>query len=150
MNNEGNIPKPSDACPCSGGWGTSTITPNGDMVICTSLHWVLGNVTKCSISSILQSESLKEWRNINIGDIEGCGTKPECDYCNLCSGKNYSEHRVLTKPSNVNCWIADVRYGLMQKLKRGEGPLHGLSVTERLAQMEDNKVEKFGKEIVEH
>lgn len=150
MNNEGKIPKQFDACPCSGGWGTYTITPNGDMVICTSLHWVLGNVTKCSISSILQSESLKEWRNISIVDIEGCGTKPECDYCNLCSGNNYSEHGVLTKPSSVNCWMADVRYELMQKLKIGEDSLQGLSIVERLAQMEDNKVEKFGKEIIEH
>lgn len=148
--NEGKIVKKTDAGPCSGGWGSYTITPNGDMVVCTSLHWNLGNVPQQTISSILQSEPLKEWRNINIGDIEGCGTKPECDYCNLCSGNNYSEHRVLTKPSKVNCWMADVRYGLMQKLKRGEDPLQGLSVVERLTQMEDCVTEKFGKEIVVH
>ena len=150
MNNDGRIIKKPDAGPCSGGWGSYTITPNGDMVVCASLHWNLGNVTQQTISSILQSEPLKEWRNINIGDIEGCGTKPECDYCNLCSGNNYSEYGVLTKPSKVNCWMADVRYGLMQKLKSGEDPLQGLSVVERLAQMEDCVIEKFGKEIEKH
>ena len=148
--NEGKMPKPANAFPCSGGWGLYVVSPNGDMIVCTSLHWILGNVTSQSIRQILQGESLKVWRNTNIGKIEGCGTKPECDYCNLCSGNNYSEHGVLTKPSKVNCWMAEVRYGLMQKLKSGEDPLQGLSVVERLAQMEDCKLEKFSKEIIKH
>lgn len=148
--NEGKMPKPANAFPCSGGWGLYVVSPNGDMIVCTSLHWILGNVKSQSIRQILQGESLKVWRNTNIGKIEGCGTKPECDYCNLCSGNNYSEHGVLTKPSKVNCWMAEVRYGLMQKLKNGDDPLQGLSVVERLAQIEDCKVEKFGKEIIKH
>ncbi|MBP3551328.1 MAG: radical SAM protein [Alistipes sp.] len=150
MPNEGRVPKPADAYPCSGGWGTYTITPDGNMVICSSMHWILGNVTTQPIAEILKSERLQEWRNTNIGKIEGCGTKPECDYCNLCSGNNYNEHGVLTKPSSVNCWLAKVRYDLMQKLKEGYDPLCGLPVETRLAIMGDYEVERFGKEIIEH
>ena len=150
MENEGKIPKPADAFPCGGGCGSYTIMPDGNVVICSNLHWKLGNVTKQSITDILHSPALKEWQEHNIGKIEGCGTKPECDYCNLCSGNNYNEHGVLTKPSAVNCFMADVRYGLMQKLKRGEDTLHGLSIPDRLAQMTDDYVTEFSKEIIEH
>lgn len=145
--NEGRVVKEPHAYPCAGGNGTYTITPNGNMVICVNLHWVLGNVTQMPIKDILQSEALKEWRNTNIGKIEGCGSKPECDYCTLCSGNNYNEHKVLTKSSSVNCFMAEVRYGLMQKLKQGLNPLNGMSVAERLQLLPDSILEEFGKEI---
>lgn len=150
VSNEGKMVKKFDAGPCSGGYGTYTITPNGEMVICVNFHLVLGNVKQKSIKAILQSDSLKKWRELSIGDIEGCGTKPECDFCNLCSGNNYSEHHILTKPSDVNCWLAEVRYGLMQKLKAGIDTLNGLSVPERLQMFDDNPIVKFNKEIKEH
>ena len=148
--NEGKNIKDAKSSPCGGGWGTYTITPNGDVVICTNLHLVLGNVTKDSIASILNSSSLKEWRNLTVANIEGCGTKPECDYCNLCCGNNFSEYGVLIKPSAVNCWMAEVRYELMQKLKSGVDTLNGLSVEERLSQIKDTTLESFSKEIKEH
>lgn len=145
--NEGKVVKDPNAYPCRGGDGNYTITPDGNMVICVNLHWVLGNVKETTISNILKSEALKEWLNTNIGKIEGCGTKPECEYCNLCCGNNYSEFGVLTKPSSVNCYMANVRYTLFNKLKSGYDPLQGLSVTERIQQLEDNNVEVFQKEI---
>lgn len=145
--NEGKVTKTSNAYPCSGGYGTYAITPKGDMVICVNLHWKLGNVTQSSLKDILQGEPLKVWRDTTIGKIEGCGAKPECDYCTLCSGNNYSEHQVLTKPSLVNCYMAEVRYGLMQKLKQGINPLDGMSVTERLQMLSDCSLEHFNKEI---
>lgn len=148
--NEGRNPKPFDALPCGGGWGSYTLTPNGKFVICVNAHWELGDIYIQNITSILKGQALKEWRSISVGDIDGCGTKPECDYCNICGGNNYSEHGVLTKPSSVNCWMAEVRYGLMQKLKDGEDTLNGLSVTDRLQQLDDNVVVEFGKEIKEH
>lgn len=147
MPNEGKVVKEFHAFPCGGGYGSYTITPNGNVVICPNLHWVLGNITEKSLSEILKGSELKEWRSLNIGKIEGCGTKPECDYCTLCSGNNYSEHKTLTKPSYVNCFMAEVRYGLMQKLKNGENPLNGLSVSEKIKQLPDNHIEIFGKEI---
>ena len=147
---EGKNIKDVTVSPCGGGWGTYAITPNGDMIICTNLHFVLGNVTKDSITSILNSTLLKQWRNLTVANIEGCGTKPECDYCNLCSGNNFSEYGVLTKPSSINCWMAEVRYGLMKKLKSGIDTLNGLSVEKKLQQFEDNILRNFGKEIKEH
>ena len=150
MPNEGKIEKSSDAYPCGGGWGSYTITPNGDMVVCTNLQFVLGNVSETLLIDILQGEAIKQWRSIKIADLENCGSMPKCDYCNLCIGNNYNEHGVLTKPSSVNCWLAKVRYDLMQKLKEGYDPLCGLPVETRLAIMGDYEVERFGKEIIEH
>lgn len=46
--------------------------------------------------------------------------------------------------------MAEVRYELAQKLERGEDPLHGLSVAERLQQMEVEAVGLFSKEIEKH
>ena len=68
----------------------------------------------------------------------------------MCSGNNYNEHGVLTKPSDVNCWIANVRYEVMQRLKAGEDTLNGLTVEERIAQLPIENVEIFSKEIVKH
>ena len=56
----------------------------------------------------------------------------------------------MTKPSDVNCFMADVRYELMQKLKSGYDPLNGLTVTDRLQQFADVQVDKFSKEIIQH
>lgn len=148
--NEGKMPKEPDFSPCGGGYGGYTITPNGDMVVCANLHYAFGNVIKMPLLDILQGEKMKVWRALSIGKIEGCGTKPECEYCNLCSGNNYNEHGVLTKPSDVNCWIANMRYEVMQRLKAGEDTLNGLTVEERIAQLPIENVEIFSKEIVKH
>ena len=146
--NEGRVVKAAEAYPCGGGYLFYTIMPTGEMIVCTSLHYILGDITKQSIKSILNGEALKKWRNTKIGDIEQCGNSPKCDYCNLCCGNNYSEHGVVTKPSRVNCWMADVRYNLMQKLKDGKDPLNGLSVSERLSQLPDNEFSTFSKEFI--
>ena len=148
--NEGKVIKAAEAYPCGGGYLFYTIMPTGELIVCTSLHYVLGDTTKQSLASILNGEALKKWRNTKVGDIEQCGDSPKCDYCNLCCGNNYSEHGVVTKPSSVNCWMADVRYQLMQKLKEGQDPLNGLSVSERLSQFSDNEIHPFGKEMIKH
>ena len=150
MPNDGKIEKTKNAYPCGGGWGNYTITPSGDMVICSNLQYVLGNVTKMSILDIIKGKALGEWRSITIANLENCGSMPKCDYCNLCVGNNYNEHGVLTKPSDVNCFIADVRYQLMCKLKNGYDPLNGLSVVARLQEIADDTTEIFSKEIVKH
>lgn len=148
--NEGKVIKAAEAYPCGGGNLFYTIMPTGEMIVCTSLHYVLGDTSKQSISSILKGDKLKKWRNTRIGDIELCGKSPKCDYCNLCCGNNFSEHGVVTKPSSVNCWMAEVRYNLMQKLKCGYDPLNGFSVNERLSQLCDNEIPHFGKEIIKN
>lgn len=150
MPNEGKIEKSADAYPCGGGWGGYTITPSGDMVICASFQFALGNISKTLLIDILQGDAIKLWRSIKVANLEDCGTMPKCDYCNLCVGNNYNEHGVMTRPSSVNCFMADVRYELMQKLKQGYDPLNGLSVAERLQQFADSKIEVFSKEIVKH
>ena len=53
--------------------------------------------------------------------------------------KNY-EPNVTTK-SYIN---------LMQKLKAGNDPLQGLSVAERLEEMDNDVVLPFGKEFIQH
>lgn len=148
--NSGREAKPLSAHPCKAGFGNLNITPDGVITPCCTFPLSLGNVKTQSLKEILAGDPLRRWRETTIADIEECGRHPKCEYCYLCCGNNYLEHGTPLKPSKVSCYMAEVRYELAQKLERGEDPLHGLSVAERLQQMEVETVGLFGKEIEKH
>ncbi len=142
--------KPLSAHPCKAGFGNLNITPDGMVTPCCTFPLSLGNVKTQSLKEILAGGPIHRWRETTIADIEECGRHPKCEYCYLCCGNNYLEHGTPLRPSKVSCYMAEVRYELAQKLERGEDPLHGLSVAERLQQMEVEIVGLFGKEIEKH
>lgn len=139
--------KPSDACPCGAGTDNLNITPDGIVTPCCTFPFPLGNVKTQSLQDILQGEAIRQWRNTRVGDIEECGQHEKCNFCYLCAGNNYLEHGTWTKPSAVSCYMAEVRYDLSQKLKRGEDVLMGQTVTERLSRIDIEDVSSFTKEI---
>ncbi len=148
--NSGREAKPLSAHPCKAGFGNLNISPDGMVTPCCTFPLSMGNVKTQSLKEILAGEPIRKWRETTIADIEECGSHPKCEYCYLCCGNNYLEHGTPLKPSKVSCYMAEVRYELAQKLERGEDPLHGLSVAERLQQMEVEDVGLFGKEIEKH
>lgn len=148
--NFGREVKPQSAHPCKAGFGNLNITPDGMVTPCCTFPLSLGNVKTQSLKEILAGGPLRKWRETTIADIEECGRHPKCEYCYLCCGNNYLEHGTPLKPSKVSCYMAEVRYELAQKFERGETPLLGLSVEERLQQMKIEPVGLFGKEIEKH
>lgn len=136
------------AAPCRAGFGSYNITPDGMVTPCCSFQLPLGSVKTQSLKEIITGEPLAKWCSAKVGDIEGCGKEPKCDYCYLCCGNNYSEFGTPFKPSSTNCFMAEVRYDLAQKIKSGNDPLGGLSVAERLQQMQVDEFVNFGKEII--
>ena len=142
--------KPLDAGPCRAGNENFNITPDGLVTPCCTFPIPFGDLRKESLQEILHGQAVAQWRNTTVGDIEQCGREAKCEFCYLCPGNNYLEHGSPLKPSRVNCYMAEIRYGLVQQLEQGLDPLRGLSVEERLNTMEIEEVGTFQKEIMKH
>ena len=102
---------------CGTGKTSFCIAPNGELRPCPAFGLKLGNLKTNKVLKILkQSQDLKKWRDSTLKDFVECGKHPYCDYCNLCAGINYTEHRDFRKPAETNCYMARCRYNLAQKL----------------------------------
>lgn len=131
--NYGGQAKIQDNPMCGAGQNSFCITPAGDVIPCCAFHLEFGNIKKTSISDILRdSEELKDWHKTTIKNAKECGDHEYCAYCNLCPGNNYSEHGDYLKAAENNCWLAKIRYGLAQKLQKGEDPLGNKTVAFKL------------------
>lgn len=136
--NYGGQQKPMDENPCGAGDNSICITPEGNLIPCCAFHALFGNIKQQSISDIIKgSKELAYWRELKLSDYEECGRHDYCAYCNLCPGNNFIEHGTPLKASEVNCYMAKVRYSLAQKMMQGYDPLHGLTVRDRLAELPD-------------
>ena len=145
--NYGRGEKPLDAHPCRGGIESFNITPDGLVTPCCTFPMTLGDLRKESLSEMLHNEPLLKWRSVKIGDIEECGKHEKCGFCYLCAGNNYIEHNTPLNPSKINCYMAEVRYGVVQKLKQGLDPLQGKSVEDKLSELSIDDIGIFSKEI---
>lgn len=121
---------------CGAGDNSLCITPEGNVIPCCAFHALFGNLKEQSILKILsKSKELAYWRSLTLKDYEECGKYDYCAYCNLCPGNNYIEHGTPLKASEVNCFVAKVRYELAQKMMQGYDPLNGKSLRERLEEL---------------
>ena len=134
---------------CGAGYNSFCITPEGNMIPCCSFHASFGNLKEVSVPYILSnSKELNWWRNLSLNDYEECGKHNYCDYCNLCTGTNYSEHGTPLKASENNCFIAKVRYNLASKMMNEDyDPLGGRTLQEVLNELPDYKVKTIKREI---
>ncbi len=134
--NFGGQSKPMDQNPCGAGDNSLCITPEGNVIPCCSFHTLFGNIKRQSIMEIVkESKELAYWRGLKLSDYEECGRYNYCAYCNLCPGNNFVEHGTPLKASEVNCFMAKIRYELAQKMMQGYDPLHSKTLRERLAEL---------------
>ena len=84
---------------------------------------------------------------MTLNDFQDCGKFEFCAYCNLCPGNNYTENGDARIAGENNCYIAIIRFGLAEKLRRGEDILEGQSVADRLAgfSVVENKLKRIFK-----
>lgn len=146
--NYGGQEKLKDQNPCGAGYNSFCITPEGNVIPCCAFHTLLGNVKDAKFSDIINnSKELNYWRRLTLNDYEECGKHDYCAYCNLCPGNNFIEHGTPLKASEVNCYMAKIRYGLAQKMMKGYDPLQGKSLRDRLAELPDYTPIKIQKEM---
>lgn len=146
--NYGGQPKLMNQNPCGAGDNALCITPEGNVIPCCAFHALFGNVKENSILNIISnSKELSYWRSLTLNDYEECGHHDYCDYCNLCPGNNFIEHGTPTKASEVNCYIAKIRYDLAQKMMHGYDPLNGKTLRECLSQLPDFVPMKIQREM---
>ena len=136
--NYGGQNKLMDTNPCGAGENSLCITPEGNVIPCCAFHTLFGNVKEQTMTEILQgSKELAYWRGLKLSDYEECGRYDYCAYCNLCPGCNFTEHGTPLKASEVNCYVAKIRYELAQRMTQGYDPLNGKTLRERLAELPD-------------
>ena len=71
-------------------------------------------------------------------EYEECGRYDYCAFCTLCAGTNFSEHGTPLKASENNCYMAKVRFGLAQRMKKENyDPLNGMGLRSRLDSLPD-------------
>lgn len=111
---------------CSAGNQFFCVTPDGNLVPCSSFHAKIGNLKESSLKELLGGNAeLKQWQDLSLGQYEECGTHAYCDFCKLCPGLNFAEHGTVLKAAENNCYLAKIRYSLYEKLKSGIDPLAG-------------------------
>lgn len=101
--------------PCLGGFTGLCVNPKGEVVICVSMPFSVGNLNKTTVKKIWQSAINKEpesklyqWQRIKIADFSECYKKEYCKYCDFCPGMGYLENGYLHK-SNVLCTQAKAK-----------------------------------------
>lgn len=122
---------------CGAGINTFCITPEGFLQPCCAFPLKLGNVKYNSISNILSnSDKLSWWRKQKLKDFGECYKHEYCVYCQMCPGNNFIANGTPLKPSDNNCSLAKVRYGLAMKMQHGYDPLYGKELIERLQEFD--------------
>lgn len=131
---------------CGAGSQNFCITPTGNVVLCCNFHAKLGNLNKQHLSDILNDNAmLKYWENLTLRQYEECWKHDYCKYCKFCPGLNFAENGTPLKASENCCYIAKIRYGLVQKLMVGDDPLNGRSLKDALADLPDYEPELLHK-----
>lgn len=122
---------------CGAGEYSITLTPDGMLIPCCAFHLNFGNVRENSVEEILASPIRRTWLNHTLADYEECGRYEYCNYCNLCTGNNLSENgNYLNAATRNNCWLAQIRYNLAQKMaNENYDPLGGKSIDEKIAEL---------------
>jgi radical SAM protein with 4Fe4S-binding SPASM domain len=131
--NYGGQPRKMDCIACGAGNNSFCITPEGNLQPCCAFPCSFGNLKKDKLETVLHSKELMEWQNLRLKDYEECGRHDYCDYCNLCSGVNYTQNGTPLKAGENNCYVAKIRFELAQKMKKGYDPLEEKTIPEKLS-----------------
>lgn len=133
---------------CMAGYSTFCVTPIGDLIPCCAFHLSFGNLKEQNLKDILSSsETLQWWRGLRMSDYEECGQHEYCDFCNQCAGTNFSEHGTPLKASENNCYMAQVRWQLANKMQNENyDPLNGMDIRSKLNSLPNNDLERIKRE----
>ena len=118
---------------CNAGLKNFCITPEGYLIPCCSFHMKIADLKSQTIEEATKANTiLSSWLSATLNDYIDCGKHDYCDYCNMCAGLNYSEHKDFKKAAENACYFAKVRYNLAKKLMSGQRQLTHNEITELL------------------
>ena len=137
--NYGATERVMDDSTCGAGFQNFCMTPEGELVLCTSFHSSIGNLSFSKIKELDKCNELKWWRSLTIKDFKGCNAYPYCEFCGFCPGLNFAKNGSPLKPSEDNCYFAKIRYKVYEMLKRGEDPLQGRTIDEALLALPEQR-----------
>lgn len=117
------ITKSKNSSPCLGGYTGLSVTPAGEVVICVSLPYSVGNLNQNSLKKIWQAamekdekSRLYQWHCVTLADLTECYKEDYCAFCNYCPGMGYLENGYL-KHSDVQCAQAKAKMKAYYHLK---------------------------------
>lgn len=122
---------------CAAGYSGFCLTPDGKLTLCVSFQSEIGDLRKEKVKDVLIKSELKQWRKCTFSDYKECGEKNFCKYCSLCPGLNFAKNGSPFIPCDDNCYMARIRYELIESLKKGEDPLIGMDIDEALSKLPD-------------
>lgn len=129
---------------CMIGVDDFSITPSGNIQPCVAFPLVFGNLKEKTWNQIMNdNETLKEWLQCTMREYDKCGTYAYCSCCKPCAGLNYIEHGNYRKAAETSCYMAKIRYELLERLSNGEDLLEGKSIAESIELMEVRGVDNL-------
>ena len=113
-NSIGAIDRQPDMIFCGAGESSFNLQPDGTVSPCCAFPMDCGNVKERGLEEIWRnSEKLQKIRMLRYRDSDICGKESYCKYCNRCPGQSFVEHGVPENHSEDNCFLAKVRYHLV-------------------------------------
>lgn len=130
-----------DGVACGSGKTSFCISPEGNLQPCCAFPLSFGNLKRQTIDEIFHENiPMKAWQQHSLNEFTECGRHDYCDYCNLCVGCGYIEHKDWKKPAESCCYMAKVRYNLAHKMMKGFDPLQGQEFVTALKALPKAKV----------
>ena len=118
--------KIKDGALCKGGMTGLCVTPKGEVTICVSMPYIVGNLNEDSLKDIWnfamaeeETSKLYQWLKLTIKDLGECYKEEYCKFCNYCPGMGYLENGYL-KRSDVLCKQAKIKMKAYNTLKERE------------------------------
>ena len=129
---------------CMIGVDDFSITPSGNIQPCVAFPLVFGNLKEKTWNQIMNdNETLKEWLHCTMREYDKCGTYAYCSCCKPCAGLNYIEHSDFRKAAETCCYMAKIRYELLERLSKGDDLLDGKSIDEAVESLKVGNIENL-------
>ena len=91
---------------CGAGLGSAQIEPNGDVMLCDKLRFVLGNIRESSLATIWrQSPIRKKISQLQWRDLKECATCGHAWACGHCPGEALSEFGDMLRANPFECMV---------------------------------------------
>ncbi len=91
---------------CGAGSGSAQIEPNGDVMLCDKLRFVLGNLRESSLATIWQQSSIrKKITQLQWRDLKECSTCGHAWACGHCPGEALSEFGDMLRAIPFECMV---------------------------------------------
>jgi len=98
---------------CQAGFRTITISPNGDLIPCTSIRYVMGNIFKNSFLYLWnKGKLLKKWQNEYNLINNKCANCKAFSFCEPCPANYFTKNKKFNGIDEVTCKFGNTLYSV--------------------------------------